>query len=95
MTREEHLLVILTEECAEVIKETSKALRFGLDDHKPGQYKTNRERITAELNDLFAVIAMLVDDETFKSKELAEIEFMEAKRRKVEYYLKYSKYIGK
>ena len=35
MNREEHLLTILSEECAEVIKDVSKALRFGLDDYPP------------------------------------------------------------
>jgi len=39
MTREEHLLVITSEECPEVIKEVSKSLRFGLDDYHKKYHK--------------------------------------------------------
>lgn len=34
---------ILQEECAEVIQAVSKIRRFGIDNHKPGKSKTNRE----------------------------------------------------
>jgi len=37
MTRADHLLVIIMEECAEIQQATAKALRFGLDDAAPGQ----------------------------------------------------------
>jgi hypothetical protein len=37
MTREQHLLTILAEECGEVVQRASKAIRFGLDESQPGQ----------------------------------------------------------
>ena len=95
MTREEHLLVILGEECSEVAKEAAKALRFGLDDKEPGQDKTNRQKIATEFNDLFAVVKMLIDDGILNEKEVIVIEQMEAKTQKVEKYLEYSKSVGK
>lgn len=55
MTREEHLLICLAEECAEVAQRVSKALRFGLDEVQEGQALNNRQRISEELFDLFAV----------------------------------------
>ena len=80
MNREEHLLVILVEECAEVAKEASKAIRFGLDEVMPGQPRTNSERILAELQDLWAAVEMLglqhVDREAIERKKTKVAEFM-------------------
>lgn len=59
MTRTEHLLVILMEECAEVAKTCAKALRFGLDDHAPGSPHTNAEEIDTELAHVLAAAEML------------------------------------
>lgn len=59
MTREEHLLTILAEECSEVAQRCSKALRFGLDEVQPGQTLNNCERINQELSDLMTVVHML------------------------------------
>jgi len=95
MNREEHLLVILAEECSEVAKEAAKALRFGLSDKEPGQEKTNREKIATEFNDLFAVMHMLVDDGLIPEGGMLSIDAIEAKKQKVEKYLKYSKSVGK
>ena len=62
MNRTEHLLVILMEECSEVQKNASKALRFGLDDHAPDSNISNSQMITNEIGDLYAAIQMLFDD---------------------------------
>ena len=50
---------ILQEECAEVIQAVSKIRRFGIDNHKPGKPKTNREHLEEELGDLYAMIDIL------------------------------------
>jgi NTP pyrophosphatase (non-canonical NTP hydrolase) len=94
MNRREHLLTILSEECAEVAKEASKANRFGLDDHQPGQpeTETNRKKLTEELNDLVSIADMLFDEGYID--DFLDIDKMESKKKKVEKYLKYSKYRG-
>ena len=94
MNRQEHLLVILSEECAELSKEASKALRFGLNDHEPEKIETNAQRIVAEFNDLFAIIGMLKDIGSLDEKELVNIKSIEAKKKKVEKWLNYSQSVG-
>ena len=92
MNRTEHLLVILMEECSEVQKNTSKALRFGLDDHASDSDVNNAEMLTKEIGDLYAAIQMLFDD-----KNIIESPFNEhinLKKIKVEKYLEYSKQKG-
>lgn len=63
MNETEHLLTCLSEECLEVAKDVSKALRFGLEDRNvlDPTGPTNRERIIAELNDLMGVISILTN----------------------------------
>jgi hypothetical protein len=93
MTRQEQLLVILTEECAEVSQRASKALRFGLTDPagtEPGQPYTNKDRLLMEINDLHAVIDMLLGRE----KSYLSPMLIQDKKEKVEKYLKLSKKLG-
>ena len=67
MTEQEHVLMVLAEECSEVIKEVSKALRFGLDshagldDHAPNCELSNSQKLSNELGDLMGVMEMLID----------------------------------
>ena len=91
MTRTEHLLVILSEECAEVSKEVSKCLRFGLDDKEPGQELSNREKVIKELSDLNGVMEMLQNDKVLSLMKTYDIL---EKKKKVERYLEYSEFIG-
>ena len=84
MNETEHLLVILMEECAEVAKETSKALRFGEGEVMPGQPLTNRERILHELNDLWAIVEML-------GLQQVDRDAIECKKAKVAKFMKYAK----
>lgn len=91
MTRQEHLLTIIGEECAEVHQRCSKALRFGLEEVQHGQSLTNAQRIIQEFNDLVAVVKMMGEDFT---KGAFDLQAMEAKEKKVEKYLSYSAECG-
>jgi NTP pyrophosphatase (non-canonical NTP hydrolase) len=51
------LLTITAEECAEVIQECSKAIRFGIDAEYQGQ--TVRERLEKELGDLYCMMDLI------------------------------------
>ena len=57
-TRE--ILIILQEECAEVIVEISKCFRFGPDQMMKGLDVTNIQRLQKELGDLQAMIELLI-----------------------------------
>ena len=58
--RQREIMVITQEEAAEVIQEISKVFRFGIDDsHRDGG--THRERLTAEVGDLLAMIDLMLD----------------------------------
>lgn len=91
MTRQEHLMVCLIEECNETVHALSKCLRFGPDEIWPKMDQTNMERVSVELNDLLAVAAMLVD-EGFDLD--VDLESAEAKKAKVEKYIKYAEFLG-
>lgn len=91
MTEIEHLLICLSEECAEIQKAISKALRFGLDDGYPGGATTNFQDITKELNDLEGVLQLLSEylpslsyiknQEEINKKKARVLEFMEYARK--------------
>jgi hypothetical protein len=91
MTRQQHLLIRLMEECAEVQKEISKILIFGLKD-KPFiaegvDHVPNDVRLSQEIVDVLTLIDMV--DESGIKINIAD-EAIEKKRAKVEKYLEYS-----
>lgn len=90
MTRTEHLLIILAEECNEVAQRCSKALRFTLDEIQPGEGENNAERIEGELSDLFAVVEMLISADVLDHDIIYSKILMDRKREKVEKFLTYS-----
>jgi NTP pyrophosphatase (non-canonical NTP hydrolase) len=92
MNRKEHLLTILAEECMEIGKECTKALRFGINDHHPTQTGTNAQKINDEFNDLVAVIDMLNNEGHLDVN--VDLEKIEKKKERVEKYLLYSKEHG-
>lgn len=57
------ILLILQEECAEVIQAISKCERFGDSNYKPGKQKTNKDHFEEELGDLLAMIELLEEKE--------------------------------
>jgi NTP pyrophosphatase (non-canonical NTP hydrolase) len=90
MTRTEHLLTILAEECAEVAQRASKAARFGMSEVQPGQELSNASRLAYEMTDLIAVYLMLTG---FTGID-CESPGVREKRAKVEQFLAYSAECG-
>jgi hypothetical protein len=70
-------LVILMEECAEVIKAASKCLRFGFDRSQPG-YGQNDLVLAAEIGDMLGMVDSLPLDAAqiahFRANKLAKAE---------------------
>jgi len=91
LNKEDYLLVCLSEECAEVQKEVSKALRFGLDDTNPATKIKNRNSIVNELNDIFAIVDLLVDNGTLMFNEQKSIEQVQQKKIKLNKWMNYSR----
>lgn len=93
MSNEQFMLLKLSEEAIEVSKECSKAIQFGMDEIYPAIGITNRDRIRAELQDLFAIIQIMNEDcglDFVPSQEAVEI-----KRSKLQHYQQYSRDLGK
>ncbi|WP_435626968.1 hypothetical protein [Candidatus Ferrigenium straubiae] len=92
MNRKEYLLTCLAEECAEVAQACSKALRFGLDDKRPNHTLTNAQYISAEINDVIALVKMLEEEGLLpRQNSFREIE---AKKAKMEHFMEYAKQRG-
>ena len=97
MTRDEHLMTIGMEECAEIAQRISKALRFGMEQVQAeaghavtgGEEEslTNRERIRREYSDLAAVLEMLGIGAPLG-------KWMDQKKLKVERFLAFSEQQG-
>ena len=102
MTRTEHLLFILAEECTEVAQRCSKAARFTLDERqaenklateltRESKY-SNGERISLELTHIFAVAEILVLSGVIP--DFGQTEQTLSKKIKVEEFLGYSEKVG-
>lgn len=97
MTKKEHLLTILSEECIETAQRVSKALRFGLQEIQPGQELTNAQRIVYEFNDILAMMEMLQSENAFNHHINGPVKDGDAivkKKKKVEKFLELSKECG-
>lgn len=58
--RQEEIMLICQEECAEVAQAISKVFRFGIDGEHLGS--TNRGRLEEEIGDLLCMIEMLTEE---------------------------------
>ena len=85
-----HLLFCLIEECAEVQKEATKALRFGLKD----KYKETspEQRLKLELNDLAAIWSLL--NVELKNSIDVDMKLIKSKTKKLETMIEHSKKRG-
>lgn len=94
MNRTEHLLTCLAEECSEVAKRVSKAVRFGLAEIQNGRELTNAERIVVELKDLTAVAKILASEGTIDRNFVANETETAAKLSKIERYMEIAREQG-
>jgi phosphoribosyl-ATP pyrophosphohydrolase len=99
ITREQHLLIKLSEEAVEVALELSKRIHktmlFGLNETnvKNPNGPNNREAIINELNDLYGIVEMLVDEGTLPKDWFSE-EKIQARKEKVERYMEHARNVG-
>lgn len=95
MTRSEHLLTVLAEECCEVGQRVSKALRFGLAEVQPDQegypYR-NDERVMHEVADFLGVLDMPQEEGVLPMMSSMEgfRDRIQAKKAKVEKFIVYA-----
>lgn len=68
LTRDE-LLILLIEECGEVIQAATKCLRFGWDRFQPG-YGQNDVVLGSEIGDLLGVIDALPESDEAQDERL-------------------------
>jgi NTP pyrophosphatase (non-canonical NTP hydrolase) len=77
--RQEEIMLICQEECAEVAQAISKVFRFGVDGEHLGS--TNRERLEEEIGDLLCMIEMMTEEEIIDASVVAKAA--QAKRAKL------------
>ena len=94
MNRKEYLFECLAEEASEIAQAKSKVMRFGEDNEWPGYSGTALTRLCTEMNDLRAVTEMLVVEVPEMKHYLGNRDEIEAKKRRVEQMIEYSKACG-
>jgi NTP pyrophosphatase (non-canonical NTP hydrolase) len=77
--RQEEIMLICQEECAEVAQAISKVFRFGVDGEHLGA--TNRERLEEEIGDLMCMIEMMTEEGIVDASVIAKAA--QAKRQKL------------
>ena len=96
MEHNENLLVVALEECSEVQKEISKALRFGIDNCPPDEPNiTNGELILKEYYQLCAVMDMILEQGIITDlPELKKHKIYTNKKIAVKKWEDYSRTVG-
>lgn len=81
MNRQEEILNILQEECAEVSQVVSKIRRFGIDQINYHSNKSQRETLEMELGDLQCLINLAVEYKIVEKKKIDQA--VKRKRKKL------------
>lgn len=92
LSLEDHMLVHLMEECAEVQQLVGKILRFGIDEKSSRTGLINRDRLQEEIADIYGVVTVLIEKGLFSQPSKEQIE---AKKAKMLKYQEYSINVGK
>lgn len=83
-SKQQEVLAIAQEECAEVVQAVSKVFRFGIDASHNGV--TNREHLTVEAGDLQCMLDLMIEFGMIDKQEM--IEASNRKRKKLETWSK-------
>ena len=94
MNRKEYLTVKVSEESHEVGQRACKAACFGMDEIQPGQNLDNRERLWGEFADLVGILEMLFPEIDIIEIVKALRPQIDAKKIKVEKFMRYSEECG-
>jgi len=68
--KQEEIMLICQEECAEVTQAISKVFRFGIDGVHNGA--TNRERLEEEVGDLLCMIELMIEEQIIDGNAVAQ-----------------------
>jgi len=87
MNRKDELLLILMEECAEIVQAVSKIRRFGEQAYNPLDKKkiTNAVHLETEIGDFMGVLKLLVEEGHINGNDL--IDLAEKKIKKLDKYM--------
>lgn len=95
MKFQEHMILLLMEECAEISEacgkigvRASKILRFGANEVQAGQLQDNTQRLIAELADLAGTLEYLADVGIINREQI------DAKKSKISKFLDLSRSLG-
>jgi hypothetical protein len=83
--QQEALMLAISKQCARAIQRGTKMLRFGVEQVQAEQDKTNADRLSREIGQLFAVIGMAMRAGVLNKDEIAAGE--EEKIGKLEKYM--------
>jgi len=87
MNRLEELLIILSEECAEVAQAATKCIRFGMASTHNGQIpESNQLRLEKEIGDFMAMVRLLTEEYNLNMDNV--IAAADAKLIKVEKFMR-------
>ena len=94
MNKIEHLLMCVAEEAGEVAQAAGKSGRFGVtDSHPKRDMVPNNEYLVKEVNDLLAVLEMLIESGV-PLHGIGNREDIEAKKHKVLHFMEYARERG-
>jgi LPS O-antigen subunit length determinant protein (WzzB/FepE family) len=91
-----YVLIIIIEECAEVIHRACKAIRFGLEERYHADGPNNRDVLQSEINDLVGAIYLAKKHGVLSGQSLHEEALAAHKKiNKVEKFSAYSRDVCK
>ena len=94
MTKEEYLLTVLSEECAEVQQAVSKILRFGKNNFNPMTEIKNLDQLQTEIIHIYASVNLLIENSIIDEDILGNFKnYEESNRKKEKVLCFYDKYI--